>query len=195
MQTKTIAAVTATALALVVGALAGSVLLGGSGVGAVPGAQSGTAIDQTELASFETTAPACGAPRSSNATSGSRPVGGGTQLTLNRSIPVPSRDAELEASLAEVGPGRYVLDIDRRPDRAEAAPDCHLEVRYVATLNLTESTRYTVLVTYDDELKQVYWSEPGSSGAYGRVSAPERYASANDSSGGSASAKDSSGSA
>ncbi|MEF8842623.1 MAG: hypothetical protein V5A62_13520 [Haloarculaceae archaeon] len=123
------------------------------------------AFDASGLDSLRTTEPACGTPRSSNTSSGSRPVPGGRKLSIDTTIPVRSRDTELEASFEELAPGRFELAIERTG--GSGVPDCYLETGYNATVNLTDEVtdRYTLLVTYDGVLVAAYFSDPSGSGA------------------------------
>jgi hypothetical protein len=123
------------------------------------------AFETSGLDSLRTTEPTCGTPRSSNTSSASRPVPGGRKLSINTTIPVRSRETEVEASFEELAPGRFELAIERTG--GSGAPDCYLETRYNATVNLTDEVvdRYTLLVTYDGVLVAAYFSDPGGSGA------------------------------
>ena len=123
------------------------------------------AFEKPGLGSLRTTEPTCGTPRSSNVSSVSRPVPGGRKLSINTTIPVRSRETEVEASLEELAPGRFELAIERTG--GSGVPDCYLETGYNVTLNLTDDVtdRYTLLVTYDGVLVAAYFSDPGSSGA------------------------------
>ena len=133
------------------------------------------AFEESGLDSLRTTEPACGTPRSSNTSSVSRPVPGGRKLSINTTIPVRSRDTELEASFEELAPGRFELAIERTG--GSGAPDCYLETRYNATVNLTDDVadRYTLLVTYDGVLVAAYFSDPGGSGASHGLVAESRH--------------------
>jgi hypothetical protein len=133
------------------------------------------AFEESGLDSLRTTEPACGTPRSSNTSSVSRPVPGGRKLSINTTIPVRSRDTELEASFEELAPGRFELAIERTD--GAGAPDCYLETRYNATVNLTDDVadRYTLLVTYDGVLVAAYFSDPGSSGVSHGLAAESRH--------------------
>ena len=159
------------------GALVGAsaVVLGLDPGGAVAaladfGADGGPTIEESALASFETSAPRCSDARSDNSSTTSRPFGDGRRLVINDTIAVPGRDTAVEADFEQIGPHRYWLDVQRAP--GDGAADCHLEVRYNATLNLTESARYTVVLTYDGNVEGGYWSDPGGSGAFSIAGAP-----------------------
>lgn len=159
-------AVTVVILAVVAGG--GVLAVSATGIGPFA---SGDNFERPELASFETIGPACVGPWADNSSTVSQSAGGGTQLSINETIPVASRNATLDPSFNDLGPGRYHLDVERRDGGGSA--DCRLAMRYNATLNLTESNGYTVVVTYDGQLKQVQWSEPNAAGVSKRVGAPD----------------------
>jgi hypothetical protein len=144
--------------------------------GSVPGLGSEPAFEESGVDSIRTTEPACGTPRSSNSSSVSRPVPGGRKLSINTTIPVRSLDTELEASLDELAPRRFVLEIERTG--GTGVPECYLETRYNVTVNLTDDVadRYTLLVTYDDVLVAVYFADPHGSGAGHGLAPRTRYA-------------------
>lgn len=150
---------------LVAGTAVAATQLGFAGVGL---GGDGAAFEESGLASFVATDPTCADALSDNSSTVARPADGGTRVSINDTVAVETRDSRVDADFREVGPGRYVLDVARRPGDEPA--DCRLEVRYDATLNLTESTGYTVVLTYDDELKGVQWSDPGAAGASRSVS-------------------------
>lgn len=146
-------------------------------VGSVPGLGStDPAFEESGLDSLQVTEPACGTPRSSNSSSVSRPVPGGRKLSINTTIPVRSRHAELDASFDELGPHRFELAIERT--NGSGTPECYLETRYNATVNLTDDTtdRYTLLVTYDGVLVAAYFADPDGSGASHGLAPERRYA-------------------
>ena len=146
-------------------ALCLAVLTAGCAV-SVPGfGSTDPAFETSGLDSLRTTEPTCGTPRSSNVSSVSRPVPGGRTLSIDTTVPVRSPDTELEASVDELGPGRFELAIERTG--GSGTPDCYLETGYNATVNLTDEVtdRYTLLVTYDGVLVAAYFSDPGRSGA------------------------------
>ena len=146
--------------------------------GSVPGLGSASdpAFESSGLDSLRVTGPTCGTPRSSNSSSVSRPVPGGRKLSINTTIPVRSRHTELDASFEELGPHRFELAIERT--NGSGTPECYLESRYNATVNLTDDVtdRYTLLVTYDGVLVAMYTADPGASGASHGLVAESRYA-------------------
>jgi hypothetical protein len=145
--------------------------------GSVPGLGSpDPAFEEPGLDSLRTAEPACGTPRSSNVSSTSRPVPGGRKLSIETTVPVRSRETELEASFEELAPHRFRLAIERT--NGSGVPDCYLETRYDVTVNLTEDVtdRYTLLVTYDGVLVAGYYADPGSSGASHGLVPESRYA-------------------
>lgn len=123
------------------------------------------AFEETSIRSVETTDPYCSDPRTSNSSSRSRPVPGGRVLTINDTIAVDARDTTVSVRLDEFGPGRYVLAVDREPGTETA--DCHLEVRYNVSLNLTQPRDYTLVVTHDDRLVGGYFGDENSGGGFG----------------------------
>ena len=141
--------------------------------GSVPGfgSASDPVFEEPGLDSLRTTEPTCGDP-SSNVSSYSRPVPGGRKLSVEADLPVRSRGTELEASFEELGPGRFELAVERT--NGSGVPECYLETRYNATVNLTDAVtdRYTLVVTYDGVLVAVYFGDPDGSGA-GHGLAPE----------------------
>lgn len=141
--------------------------------GSVPGlgSTSDPAFEESGLDSLRTTGPACGDP-ASNVSSYSRPVPGGRKLSVEADLPVRSPGTELEASFRELGPHRFELAVERT--NGSGSPECYLETRYNATVNLTDAVadRYTLLVTYDGVLVAVYFADPEGSGA-GHGLAPE----------------------
>jgi hypothetical protein len=143
------------------------VIVGGSGLGF--GTDTG-GINETELASLQTQEPRCGTHRSSNSSTYIRPADGGVKLSTNTTIPVAARDSELDATLDELGPHRYQLDLERTP--GNRSTDCYLELRYNATINLTQRERYTIVVTHDDQFQALFYADPGQSGRYGTSSDP-----------------------
>lgn len=155
-------------LALLIAGCAGSV----PGLGSAPE----PAFEESGVDSIRTTEPRCGTPRSSNVSSVSRPVPGGRKLSINTTVPVRSRDTELEASLEELGPHRFALAIERTD--GSDVPDCYLEVGYNVTVNLTDDVtdRYTLVVTYDSVLVAAYFSDPDGAGAGHGLVPESRYA-------------------
>ncbi len=129
-----------------------------------------------ELDSFETVGTTCGDARSSNTTTSNVPVDGGRALSINTTVPVRSNATELDARLDEIGPHRYRLDIQR--SGGSGVPDCYLETRYNATVNLSDEVTedYTLLVTYDGVLVSGYYGDPGASGGAGGLAPETRYA-------------------
>ena len=145
--------------------------------GTVPGlAEPDPAFERSGLDSLRTSGPTCGTPRSTNTSSYSRPVPGGRKLSINATIPVRSRGTELEASFEEIAPHRFRLDVERVG--GSGTPDCSLETRYNATVNLTDAVtdRYTLLVTYDGVLAAVYYADEDGSGAGHGLAPAARYA-------------------
>jgi uncharacterized membrane protein YgcG len=145
--------------------------------GSVPGLGStDPAFEESGLDTLQVTEPTCGTPRSSNSSSVSRPVPGGRKLSINTTIPVRSRHAELEASFEELGPHRFELAVERT--NGSGVPDCYLETRYNATINLTDDVteRYTLLVTYDGVLVAAYFADPDGSGVSHGLVPESRYA-------------------
>lgn len=123
------------------------------------------AFEETSIRSVDTTDPHCSDPRTSNSSSRSRPVPGGRVLTINDTIDVAAADSSVSVRLDEFGPGRYVLAFDREP--GDEAADCHLEVRYNVSLNLSQPRDYTLLVTHDDRLVGGYFGDENSGGGFG----------------------------
>lgn len=159
---------------VILAAVVGGTVVAVSATGIGPFA-SDNGFERPELASFETTGPACVGPWADNSSTVSQPAEGGTRLIINETIPVASRNTTLDPSFDDLGPGRYHLDVERRHSAGSA--DCRLAMRYNATLNLTESNGYTVVITYDGQLKQVQWSEPNAAGVSKQVGVPDpRYA-------------------
>lgn len=136
--------------------------------------QSDDGFDETALRSFETTDARCADPNVHNSSSRSRPAPGGRLLSVTDSIAVESRDATVSARLDEFGPGRHVLEVSRDPGTGSA--DCHLEIRYNATLNLTRPNDYTLVVTHDDRLVGGHWGEKNGGGSFTKGRATERAA-------------------
>jgi hypothetical protein len=134
------------------------------------------AFETTGLDSFQTYEPTCGDARSSNASAYSRPAPGGRKLSLNTTVPVRSPATELTADFETLGEHRYRLAIQR--EGGIGVPDCYLEVRYNATMNLTDAVadRYTILVTYDDVLVGVHYADPDSAGSVRGLAPETRYA-------------------
>lgn len=134
------------------------------------------AFEETGLASFETVETTCGDARSSNTSSYGRPVQGGRRLSINTTIPVRSRETTLDADLDRLAAHRYRLDIERVG--GSGVPDCYLETRYNATLNLTDELTdgYTLLVTYDGVLVAGYFADQSSSGSVAGLAPETRYA-------------------
>jgi uncharacterized membrane protein YgcG len=97
-------------------------------------------------------------------------------LSINTTIPVRSRHAELDASFDELGPHRFELAVERT--NASGVPDCYLETRYNATFDLTDDAidRYSLLVTYDGVLVAAYFADPDGSGASHGLVPESRYA-------------------
>ena len=148
-----------------------------AGCSAVTGAGGPSdAFETTELDTLRTFEPTCGDVRSSNTSGHSRPVPGGRKLSLNATVPIRSPATELAADFEELGEHRYRLGIQR--EGGTGVPDCYLEVRYNATVNLTDAVtdRYTLLVTYDDVLVGVYYADPNSAGSVRGLAPEARYA-------------------
>ena len=133
-------------------------------------------FESTGLHTFETVDPVCGDARSGNTSVVSRPVPGGRKLSVNTTIPVRSNATELDADFEEIGEHRYVLDVERTG--GSGTPDCYLETRYNATVNVSDDVtdRYTLLVTYDGVLVSGYYADPDSSGSAGGLNPETRYA-------------------
>lgn len=163
-------------------AFLGAVVLVGAGVGVavggVPAVSSlwaspqdqGPRIEETGLHGFETAGPTCADPRSDNESVLSLPVPGGRRLSYANNVSVERRKSDLGASLEKIGPRRYQLALSRQPKGDSA--DCHLEVRYNATLNVSTPDSYTIVVTVDGELQTVLWSTPQASGGSSRTGGP-----------------------
>lgn len=153
--------------ALVALALAAVLLAAGAAVlsGTVPDVDTGGAADdaEPELAGLQTQDPRCGTHRSDNSSTYSRPVDGGYQIGINETLPVAARDSTLDADLREVGPNRYRLDLRRVA--GERRTDCFLEMRFDATVNLTQGDDYTLVVTVDRTYHSMLYADPGHSGA------------------------------
>lgn len=156
-----VAAVVALAGVLVAGAVATFVV----GVPVLDGFGADPAFEETSIRSVETTDPYCSDPRTSNSSTRSHPVPGGRVLTLNDTIAVDARDSTVSVRLDEFGPGRYVLAFDREPGVETA--DCHLEVRYNVSLNLSQPRDYTLLITHDDRLVGAHFGDENSGGGFG----------------------------
>ncbi|MFC7019769.1 MULTISPECIES: hypothetical protein [Haloarcula] len=156
------------------------------------------AFEETSIRSVDMTDPHCSDPRTSNSSTRSHPVPGGRVMTINDTIAVDARDSSVSVRLDEFGPGRYVLAFDREPGTETA--DCHLEVRYNVSLNLSQPQDYTLLITHDDRLVGAYFGDENSGGGFSTsgVSAAGGSASGGSSSsaaGGSDSASDGGGEA
>ncbi|MFC6861915.1 hypothetical protein ACFQGE_00405 [Halomicroarcula sp. GCM10025817] len=152
------------------------------------------AFEETSIRSVDMTDPYCSDPRTSNSSSRSRPVPGGRVLTINDTIAVDAPDSTVSVHLDGFGPGRYVLAFDREP--GEETADCHLEVRYNVSLNLSQPQDYTLLVTHDDRLVGGYYGDENSGGGFGVSSASAAGGSASGgASSGSAGGSDSAGDA
>ncbi|MFC7228322.1 hypothetical protein N0B31_12980 [Salinirubellus salinus] len=134
------------------------------------------AFGATELGSFQTFDTRCGDARTSNSSTVSRPVAGGRKLSVNTTVPVRSNATDLSADFERIGEHRYVLDVERRG--GSGTPDCYLETRYNATVNLTDDVtdRYTLLVTYDGVLVSGHYADSDSSGATRGLAPETRYA-------------------
>ncbi|MFC7027318.1 hypothetical protein ACFQJ5_06445 [Halomicroarcula sp. GCM10025324] len=127
------------------------------------------AFEETSIRSVETTDPYCSDPRTSNSSTRSHPVPGGRVMSINDTIAVDARDSSVSVRLHEFGPGRYVLAVDREPGVETA--DCHLEVRYNVSLNLSQPQDYTLVITHDDRLVGGYFGDENSGGGFGVSSA------------------------
>jgi hypothetical protein len=150
----------------------------GLGLGAVTGGAPGAAlpwetaapegpqINQTELRGFETTGPTCSDPLTGNESVLARPLGDGQRLSLEDNVTVSERGTELTAHFEKIGPRRYQVALKRHPGGESA--DCHLEIRYNATMNVSTPDSYTIVVTVDGELETVLWSTPRASGGSDR---------------------------
>ena len=140
------------------------------------GPTSEPAFDETELGTFQTFDTECGDARTSNSSTVVRPGPGGQTLSINTTIPVRSNATDLSADLEEVGEHRYVLDVERRG--GSGTPDCYLETRYNATVNVSDDVtdRYTLLVTYDGVLVSGYFADPNNAGSAGGLAPETRYA-------------------
>jgi len=163
MRTVTIAGVGLLALALV----------GAAAVGAVVGvpALTDSGYDETTLHTFETTGPACPAddpeerPKSGVY---SRETPDGRQLSVVDNVTARGA-ASLDADVSEIGPGRYQLSLSRVGNAESSA--CEPELRYNATMNVSQPSDYTLVVTLDGELREVLWAESGTtSGSAGASS-------------------------
>lgn len=154
---------------LVVLGMAAVLLAAGFAVatGTVPGLDNGGdgAIEKTELATLQTQEPRCGTHRSSNSSTYSRPADGGVRLSINETVPVAARDSRLEADFREVGENRYLLDLQRTA--GNRSTDCYLEMRFNATINMTQRDDYTLIVTVDRTYHELFYADPGHSGASG----------------------------
>lgn len=99
------------------------------------------------LASFETTDAYCGDPNSTRGTAITEDVSDGEALVLNQSIPVPTNDTDVSASLEEFGPQRYVLTLTREtPDRTATAtptPDTETPTATPPNASATDSATAT----------------------------------------------------
>jgi hypothetical protein len=160
-------------------ALALATLLLTSGCSAptdLAGSTSDPAFDETELGSFQTFDTTCGDARTSNSSTVSRPVTGGRTLSVNTTIPVRSNATDLSADLERIGEHRYVLAVER--EGGSGTPECYLETRYNATVNLTDDVtdRYTLLVTYDGVLVSGHYADPDSGGSARGLAPETRYA-------------------
>ncbi len=166
MRTLTVAALGVAALLLVGTAVVGAVLLPDL---------AGTGYDETTLHTFETTGPACPAEEpGERPKSGSYARSGGDGQRLSVVDNVTARGASgLDADVSEIGPGRYHLSLSRTGSAESAA--CTSELRYNATLNVSQPDDYTLVVTLDGELQEVRWAESsamgGAAGASSSVSA------------------------
>jgi hypothetical protein len=169
---RTAIAVAALAVALCVTLLAALVL--GTLLGFVPVPEfSDGGYDETTLHSLETTGPACPAERPAPDGVHSRPSEDGRRVSVVGNVSVEGERTGVDASLSEVGPGRYHLSLSRTA--GAPAPDCPAETRYNATMNVSRPDDYTVIVTLDGEYRRTLWSESnavsGSAGASRSASA------------------------
>lgn len=135
------------------------------GMGVLPerGAGDDSTIQETELAGLQTQDPRCGTHRSSNRSTASHPADGGYRLSINQTVPVAARDSELTADFRKVGEKRYLLDVQRTA--GNRSTDCYLEMRFEATINMTQRDDYTLIVTVDRQYHELLYADPGSSGA------------------------------
>lgn len=145
-------------------------------------------VADASLASFETSEPYCGDPDRTTGSSVSHDVTGGEAIVINKTIPVATNDTAVNATLAEFGPQRYILEVTRETPNGTTAPstadsaatvangstaqECHPQVGYNASIHVGQPDEYTVLVTYDDELVSAYWREGSDGGSYGRIPDP-----------------------
>ena len=70
-------------------------------------------VAAANLGSFETTGPFCGDPNTTSASAATRDAPAGEALVLTGTVPVPSNDTAVSASLNEFGPQRFILEVTR----------------------------------------------------------------------------------
>lgn len=71
-------------------------------------------VTDATLASFETTEPYCGDRDTIRGSSMTYDRTNGETLVINQTVPVPSNDTAVNASLDEFGPQRFILKVERK---------------------------------------------------------------------------------
>jgi hypothetical protein len=75
-------------------------------------------VGGASLTSFETADAYCGDPNTTSGSTFTRDAPAGEALVINQSVPVPTNDTTVSASLEEFGPRRYILAVTREtPER------------------------------------------------------------------------------
>lgn len=141
------------------------VTAGGATTGPLLGDRAG--LEETAIHDLDTEPAECDDPTRHNASTTSVPYLGDRQLSVNNTVPVNHLDTTLAADLQEVGPHRYLLNVERVPGSERA--DCYAEARFNATLNISHPERYTLLVAYDGRVRHVVSSDPDRSGVHANV--------------------------
>lgn len=92
-------------------------LLGGDG-----GGDGRENVTDANLAAFETAGPVCGDPNTTSLSAVSNDAPAGETLVLTQTLPVPSNDTTVSATLNEFGPQRFLLAIESETPERTATP-------------------------------------------------------------------------
>ncbi len=79
-------------------------------------------VTDADLAAFETTGPVCGDPNTTSLSAVSNDAPAGETLVLTQTLPVPSNDTTVSATLNEFGPQRFLLEIESETAERTATP-------------------------------------------------------------------------
>lgn len=154
--------VLAVSIALIVGVFGITLVLATSA--GTPSVGDTSVSGDPSLETVKTASPECRNSFFEHSSVSSMPYRDGTRLKVTTTIPVPTQDTIVKTDFQEIGPRRYWLNFKRQA--GQGTPDCTLGLQVNATIVVLESSRYSLLLTIDDQFVGSYWDSAETTGGF-----------------------------